>query len=165
MEGLNQSWMIVGMTIFQWALAYWVYRDSAIRSVPYRNFWIVVTFLFWPGVIIYLFYRHRTARGMQLTLEQKASLHMQERAETEKKRIAAHRAAIEKMKAEEQTKNKLTEAEMETLREQRKAAKAKRMAELEEERQLQEEHFADTLRVKQENLAHIVSENLKPKQK
>ena len=165
MEGLNQSWMIVGMTIFQWALAYWVYRDSAIRSVPYRNFWIVVTFLFWPGVIIYLFYRHRTARGILFTFEQKARLHMQERAEAEKKRIAAHRAAIEKMKAEEQTKNKLTEAEMETLREQRKAAKAKRMAELEEERQLQEEHFADTLRVKQENLAHIVSENLKPKQK
>jgi hypothetical protein len=69
------------------------------------------------------------------------------------------------MKAEEQSKNKLTEAEMEALREQRKEAKAKRMAELEEERKLQEEHFADTLRVKQENLAHIVSENLKTQTK
>ena len=165
MEELNQPWMIVCMTIFQWALAYWVYRDTAKRKVPYRNFWIVVTFLFWPIVMIYLFYRHRAVRGMQLTLEQKAMLHMQERAEAEKKRIAAHRAAIAEMKVEEQTKNKLTEAEMEALQEKRKEAKAKRMAELEEERKLQEERFADTLRVKQENLAHIVSENLRPKQK
>ena len=165
MEGLNQSWMIACMTIFQWSLAYWVYRDSAKRDVPYRNFWIVATFLFWPVILFYFFYRNRQARGMQLTLEQKAMLHMQERAEAEKKRIAAHREAIAEMKAEEQTKTKLTETEMEALREKRKEAKAKRMAELEEERKLQEERFADTLRVKQENLAHIVSENLRPKQK
>lgn len=164
-EEIRQPWIMVVMTLCQWALAYWVYRDSAKRDVPYRNFWIVATFLFWPVILFYFFYRNRQARGMQLTLEQKAMLHMQERAEAEKKRIAAHREAIAEMKAEEQTKTKLTETEMEALREKRKEAKAKRMAELEEERKLQEERFADTLRVKQENLAHIVSENLRPKQK
>ena len=103
-EEIRQPWIMVVMTLCQWALAYWVYRDSAKRDVPYRNFWIVATFLFWPVILFYFFYRNRQARGMQLTLEQKAMLHMQERAEAEKKRIAAHREAIAEMKAEEQAK-------------------------------------------------------------
>lgn len=165
MERISEPWLLVLVTLVQWGIAYWVYRDSEKRQVPYRNFWIVATFLFWPIALFYLFYRHRRARGLQLTLEQKATLHMHERAEEEKRMIAAHRAAMAEMKAEQQAKNKLTDAELEALKAKRKAAKAKRMAELEEERKIQEERFADTLRVKQENLAHIVSENLKPKQK
>ena len=165
MDGLSQKQILLIVTLIQWALAYWVYKDTVKWHVPYRNVWIVAVFLFWPFVIVYFFYRRKAARGAELSTEQKAMLHMQERAAEERKRIAEHRAAFDSMKAEEASKNRLTDAEMDKIREERKAAKAKRMAELEEERKLQEERFADTLRVKQEKLADTVAENLKPKKK
>ena len=163
MDGLSLTTIL--LILLRCALAYWVYKDTLKWNVPYRNLWIVAVFIFWPFILVYFFYRRKAARSVELSTEQKAMIHMHERATEERKRIAEHRAALESMKAEEASKNKLTDEEMEKIREERKAAKAKRMAELEEERKLQEERFADTLRMKQEKLADTVAENLKPKKK
>jgi hypothetical protein len=79
------------MTIF--ANGPWLIGSIVIvpkGSVPYRNFLDCGDlFLFWPAdpVIYLLLSAIVQARGMQLTLEQKASLHMQERAEAEKKDV------------------------------------------------------------------------------
>ena len=119
-------------------VAYYVYKDAIKHEVPNKNFWVAATFIFWPVVVVYLFYRQRAARTVDLSFEQKAQLEIDHKREEEKRRIAAERAEMEIERKHELEKNQISEEELEKLRQERKAAKAKRMKELEEERAEQE---------------------------
>ena len=76
-------------------VAYYVYKDAIKHEVPNKNFWVAATFLFWPVVVVYLFYRQRAARTVDLSFEQKAQLEIDHKREEEKRRIAAERAEME----------------------------------------------------------------------
>ena len=141
-------------------VAYYVYKDAVKHEVPNKNFWIAATFVFWPVVLAYLFYRQREARTVELSFEQKAQLEIDQKREEEKRRIAAERAEMEKERKQEIEKNHISEEEMEKLREERKAAKAKRMKELEEERAEQERQHAELLKLKEKKLQDTVAKNL-----
>ena len=124
-------------------VAYYVYKDAIKHEVPNKNFWVAATFIFWPVVVVYLFYRQRAARTVDLSFEQKAQLEIDHKREEEKRRIAAERAEMEIERKNELEKNQISEEELEKLRQERKAAKAKRMKELEEERAEQERQHAE----------------------
>ena len=141
-------------------VAYYVYKDAVKREVPNKNFWVAATFLFWPIVLVYLFYRERAARTVDLSFEQKAQLEIDHKREEEKRRIAKERAEMEIERQQEMEKNQISEAEMEKIREERKAAKAKRMKELEEERAEQEKQNAELLKLKEKKLQDTVAKNL-----
>ena len=76
-------------------VAYYVYKDAIKHEVPNKNFWVAATFIFWPVVVVYLFYRQRAARTVDLSFEQKAQLEIDHKREEEKRRIAAERAEME----------------------------------------------------------------------
>lgn len=141
-------------------VAYYVYKDAIKHEVPNKNFWVAATFLFWPVVVVYLFYRQRAARTVDLSFEQKAQLEIDHKREEEKRRIAAERAEMEMERKQEIEKNQISEEELEKLREERRAAKAKRMKELEEERAEQERQHAELLKLKEKKLQETVAKNL-----
>lgn len=160
------DYRLIGMVVsllLQWGVAYWVYRDVKARQVPYGNAWIVFTFVFLPAVILYIIYRHTLAAKIQLSLEQKAELSFERQSEAQKRQIAAQRALAEKNRAEQQAENQKTEAELEAYTKKRAEEKRKRMAELEAERQEQEEQFAKTLKLKKDKLTDVINNNLRPK--
>ena len=135
-------------------VAYYVYKDAIKHEVPNKNFWVAATFIFWPVVVVYLFYRQRAARTVDLSFEQKAQLEIDHKREEEKRRIAAERAEMEIERKHELEKNQISEEE------ERRAAKAKRMKELEEERAEQERQHAELLKLKEKKLQETVAKNL-----
>ena len=143
-------------------VAYYVYKDAIKHEVPNKNFWVAATFIFWPVVVVYLFYRQRAARTVDLSFEQKAQLEIDHKREEEKRRIAAERAEMEIERKHELEKNqiRISEEELEKLRQERRAAKAKRMKELEEERAEQERQHAELLKLKEKKLQETVAKNL-----
>jgi flagellar biosynthesis GTPase FlhF len=160
------DYRLIGMVVsilLQWGTAYWVYRDTRARKVPYGNAWIVFTFVFLPAVLFYIIYRHTLAVKIQLSLEQKAELSFERQTEAQKRRIAEQRALAEQNRAEQQAENQKTEAELEAYTQKRAEAKRKRMAELEEERREQEEQFAKTLKLKKDQLTDAINKNLRPR--
>lgn len=161
-QPLSTEQLIV-VTLLQWAVTYWVYRDSGKHQVPNRNVWILVVFLCWPLVFGYLFYRRKSARGIELTALQEERLENKRRLEAEQEKIAARRQELAALQEQQNAENQLSDEKLEAIKARRAEDKAKRLAELDEERKLQEKRFADTLRLKKEKLAETVAENLKPK--
>ena len=100
-------------------VAYYVYKDAIKHEVPNKNFWVAATFIFWPVVVVYLFYRQRAARTVDLSFEQKAQLEIDHKREEEKRRIAAERAEMEIERKHELEKNQISEEELEKLRQER----------------------------------------------
>ena len=90
-------------------VAYYVYKDAIKHEVPNKNFWVAATFIFWPVVVVYLFYRQRAARTVDLSFEQKAQLEIDHKREEEKRRIAAERAEMEMERKHELEKNQISE--------------------------------------------------------
>jgi len=144
----------------QCGAAYYVYKDSQKKNVPYMNLWVAGTFLFLPVILVYFFYRQREARGIKLTLKQKAQLQIDHKREEEKRKIAAERARMEIERRAELEKNRVSDEELEKLHEERRVAKAKRMKELEEQRAEQEKQHAKLLKLKEKNLQDTVARNL-----
>ncbi len=101
-------------------VAYYVYKDAVKNEVPNRNFWVAATFVFWPVIVAYLFYRQRAARTVDLSFEQKAQLEIDHKREEEKRRIAAERARMEIERKHEIEKNQISEEQLEKLRQERK---------------------------------------------
>ena len=69
-------------------VAYYVYKDAIKHEVPNKNFWVAATFIFWPVVVVYLFYRQRAARTVDLSFEQKAQLEIDHKSLTVALRMA-----------------------------------------------------------------------------
>ena len=67
---------------------------------------------------------------------------------------------MEMERKHELEKNQISEEELEKLRQERRAAKAKRMKELEEERAEQERQHAELLKMKEKKLQETVAKNL-----
>lgn len=143
---LTSHW---GQLLAIWILTYFVYWDSKKNNIPYRNAWIIGTFLLPPVFAGYLLFKFTAAKKMKLTLRQKEEAVNRARMEEAKANLAKERTAWEEAKAKEMAENRLTEEQLEEMRRKRLEDKARRMEELAEERRLQEEEAAKTLKIKQ----------------
>lgn len=121
---------------------YWVYQDSRKRKVKYSDAWIVGTVLFLPVIVAYLLYREVYSKRHKMSQRQLVELEMRKRAEANQQKIKDTRKAMEEMQKAEMEKNSVTVEEMEKIKAKRLADKAKRLKELAEERELQQEEIA-----------------------
>ena len=121
---------------------YWVYQDSRKRKVKYSDAWIVGTVLFLPVIVAYLLYRAVYSKRHKMSQRQLVELEMRKRAEANQQKIKDTRKAMEDMQKAEMEKNSVTVEEMEKIKAKRLADKAKRLKELAEERELQQEEIA-----------------------
>ena len=163
-----REWFVpgsLGLQLLQMAIlcgaTYFVYRDAYRREVPYKNCWVAGTFLFLPVLLFYLWYRHKSAREVSVSVEQHAQYELERKQAAEKRSIAAQRAQLEQARQAELERHRVTEAELERLQEARKVAKAKRMQELAAERAEQEKRHAALLKLKEKKLQDTVARNLK----
>lgn len=129
-------------------ITYFVYRDSLKDKVPYRNAWIIITFIFFPVVLLYFYYKYYLKKQRsRSTLYQRES-EMRQRHLEQQIRLREERRAWEQARREEMARNKITEEEIEAAAQKRAEEKARRLKELEEERQLQEEAVVKQMHIK-----------------
>ena len=130
------------------ALTYYVYKDSLRRNLPYRNLWIVVTFVFFPAFLAYLYYRRYVRKQGEISNLYKREAELRRKLEAQRVRIQEEQRAWEAQKKLELEQNKVTEEELDLARRKRAEDKARRMSELAEERRLQEEAAAELFKLK-----------------
>ncbi|HIU64596.1 MAG TPA: hypothetical protein IAB06_06150 [Candidatus Avacidaminococcus intestinavium] len=147
MDGLMP---IILKTIICLGLAYWVYQDSRKNKIKYGNFWVILSFVFPPGALVYYLYKKTGGSVQKLTFRQKLDAELRKQTEQNKKTIAEQRKAMELLQQEEQEKNKLALEEIEKIQEERLALKKQRLEELKQERLQQQEEIANKLRVSRE---------------
>ena len=131
------------------SLTYYVYKDATKNKIPYRNAWLIFTFVFFPVFFGYLYY----AKSYYPKQNKKSSLYyremeMRQRHHEQQLKIKAECEAWEKARQEEMALNKITEEELEKAKQKRAEEKAQRLKELEEERKLQEEAIAKQMHIK-----------------
>ena len=114
------------------ALTYYVYKDSLKRSIPYRNLWIIVTFVFFPSFLAYLYYRHHVRKQGQISNLYKRESELRVKLEEQRIRIQEEQRAWKTQKEIEMAQNKVTEEDLELARRKRAEDKARRMSELAE---------------------------------
>lgn len=147
MEGLLP---IIIKTLICIALAYWVFKDSRKNKIKYGNVWVIFSFIFPPGALVYYIYKKTGGSVQKLTLRQKLDVELRKQTEQNRKTVAEQRKAMEKLKEEEREKNKVTLEEIEKIQEERLILKQKRLEELKEERRQQQEEIANKLKVSKE---------------
>ena len=130
------------------ALTYYVYKDSLKRSIPYRNLWIIVTFVFFPSFLAYLYYRHHVRKQGQISNLYKRESELRVKLEEQRIRIQEEQRAWKAQKEIEMAQNKVTEEDLELARRKRAEDKARRMSELAEDRRLLEEAAEELFRLK-----------------
>jgi hypothetical protein len=133
--------------LFGAGLAYLVYRDCKKKQMRHSNLWIIGTFVFPPIAFAYYLYQMTAGRKTELSMKQKFEMELRRQTEQWKKTVAEERRQMELLKKREQEKNKLTMEEIESIKAERLAMKAKRLKELEEERRLQQEEIAKKMRI------------------
>lgn len=146
---MNENSLLVwGRLAAACALTWYVYKDTLKRQVPYRNLWIIVTFVFFPAILVYLYYRHHVKKQGQISSLSKREAQIRQKLEEQRIRIKEEEAAWKARREEEMARNKVTEEELENARQKRAEAKARRMEELAEERRRQEEAAQERLHLK-----------------
>lgn len=149
MEKGNMYWYILLVT---WTLTYFVYRDSEKKQVPYRNVWIVVTFLFWPMAVIYFLFRCFHKKSVAVSPKIQREIDERRKMKKQVELIKEERKSWAQLREEERKKmqeaNKNLDEDIAELQKKRMTAKEKRMAELAKERKMQELAAAGVLHMK-----------------
>jgi len=133
--------------IVQWGLTYYVYKDSAKKRIPYRNAFIVFTYIFWPVFFGYLYWRRSYLSRRDMSDDLKADIRFRKKVRDEREKIRLERLAWEEAKKEEAAKNRLTEEEIEAAAKKREEEHQKRLEELEEKMRRQAEENARILKI------------------
>lgn len=144
----EKDFLTWGRLLAACALTWYVYKDTLKRQIPYRNLWIIVTFLFFPSILVYLYYRHHVQKQSQVSNLYRREAELRRKLDEQRIRLKEEEAAWRARREEELAQNKITEKEMELARQRRAEAKARRMEELAEERRLQEEAAEELLHIK-----------------
>lgn len=147
-----QPWLPWIRTICACLACYYVYKDSKKNNVPYRNLWIIFSFVCFPLAWVYVYYKGYIKRkgdvsnlgNRQLEMEMKQR-EMQAKLRQERNSWEEARRKEQKLNSEAQAK---LEKEIEAERKKRAEAHKKRMKELAEERELQQEAAAKALHLK-----------------
>lgn len=149
MEHGNTYWYILLVT---WALTYFVYRDSEKKQVPYRNVWIVMTFLFWPTAAIYFLFRSFHKKAVAVSPKIQREIDERKKMKKQVELIKEERKSWAQLREEERKKmqeaNKNLDSDIAEIKQKRMTAKEKRMAELAKERKMQELTAAGVLHMK-----------------
>lgn len=127
---------------------YFVYKDSEKYQVPYRNGWIVATFIFCPVLLLYFYYKYHLKKQRSRSNLYQREAEMRQKMTEQQIKLRAESRAWEKARREEMAKNQITEAELEAAAQKRAEEKEQRLRELAEERALQEEAAAKLLHKK-----------------
>lgn len=144
----ENSFLAWGRLIAACALTWYVYKDTLKRQIPWRNLWIIVTFVFFPSILVYLYYRHHIKKQGQVSNLYKREARMRQKLEEQRIRLKEEEASWKARREEEMARNRVTEEELEAARQKRAEDKARRMEELAEERRRQEEAAAALLHLK-----------------
>ncbi|NCU38403.1 hypothetical protein EOL96_05090 [Candidatus Saccharibacteria bacterium] len=128
-------------------LSYWVYRDCSKKNIKHCNLWVIGTFLFPPIALFYYIYQATIGKNKELSLEQKFEVELRHQTARRKLDVEKERKLMELIRKEEQEKNQITLEEIEKIKAERIALKAKRLAELKEERRQQQEEIAKKMKM------------------
>ena len=140
--------VVWGKLILACLVTYYVWRDSEKNQVPYRNAWICVSFILFPIVIVYEYYKYHLKKKRGRSSLWHREMEMRKRIEEQQIKLRAERRAWEEKRREEMALNNITKEELEAVERKRAEEKAARMKELEEERLLQEEAIAKQMHIK-----------------
>ena len=139
--------VLAAKALLGFGLAYWVYKDSHKKKIKYSNLWLIGTFVFPPIALVYYIYQATAGSNTELTLKQKFEIELRQQTEQNKKAVEKERKEMEFLRKEEREKNLLTLEEIEKVRAERLAMKAKRLDELKEERRQQQEEIAKKMKM------------------
>ena len=139
--------VLAAKALLGFGLAYWVYKDSHKKKIKYSNLWLIGTFVFPPIALAYYIYQATAGSNTELTLKQKFEIELRQQTEQNKKAVEKERKEMEFLRKEEREKNLLTLEEIEKVRAERLAMKAKRLDELKEERRQQQEEIAKKMKM------------------
>ena len=144
---MGEILVLIAKAALDLGISYWVYRDCSKKGVKYCNLWVIGTFLFPPIAICYYIFQATAGRSTELTLKQKFEIELRLQTEQHKKAVEQERKEMEILRKEEREKNLLTLEEIEKVKAERLAMKAKRLAELKEERRQQQEEIAKKMKM------------------
>lgn len=144
---MEEIMVLAAKALLGFGLAYWVYKDSHKKKIKYSNLWLIGTFVFPPIALAYYIYQATAGSNTELTLKQKFEIELRQQTEQNKKAVEKERKEMEFLRKEEREKNLLTLEEIEKVRAERLAMKAKRLAELKEERRQQQEEIAKKMKM------------------
>ena len=144
---MEEIMVLAAKALLGFGLAYWVYKDSHKKKIKYSNLWLIGTFVFPPIALAYYIYQATAGSNTELTLKQKFELELRQQTEQNKKAVEKERKEMEFLRKEEREKNLLTLEEIEKVKAERLAMKAKRLAELKEERRQQQEEIAKKMKM------------------
>lgn len=119
-------------------ITFFVYKDAGVKKVPYRDFWVVATFLFPAIALVYLVYKKIHENKVVLTKKQEITIAYNKQVEARKKELAAEREAF----AKEQAKQAPEVAAAEEVQRQ------KQKEELAWERKFQQDRQAKRMKLK-----------------
>lgn len=147
-----QPWLPWIRTICACCCCYYVIKDSRKNEVPYRNFWIIFSFVCFPLTGAYIYYKGYIKRKGQVSELTNRQLEMEMKQREMQTKLRIERNAWEEARKKEWKLNSEAQAklekEIEAERKKRAAAHKKRMKELAEERELQQEAAAKALHLK-----------------
>ena len=144
---MDEISVLIAKALLGLGLSYWVYNDSRKKKIKYSNLWLIGTFVFPPIALAYYIYQATAGSNTELTLKQKFEIELRQQTEQNKKAVEKERKEMEFLRKEEREKNLLTLEEIEKVRAERLAMKAKRLAELKEERRQQQEEIAKKMKM------------------
>ena len=144
---MEEILVLAAKALLGFGLAYWVYKDSHKKKIKYSNLWLIGTFVFPPIALAYYIYQATAGSNTELTLKQKFEIELRQQTEQNKKAVEKERKEMEFLRKEEREKNLLTLEEIEKVRAERLAMKAKSLAELKEERRQQQEEIAKKMKM------------------
>ncbi|MGL5206111.1 MAG: hypothetical protein ACRC8T_01185 [Acidaminococcaceae bacterium] len=144
---MEEITVLIAKALLGISLSYWVYRDSRKKKIKYSNLWLIGTFVFPLTALVYYIYQATAGRNTELTLKQKFEIELRQQTEQHRKAVEKERKAMELLKNEERQKNQITLEEIETVKAERLAMKAKRLKELREERRQQQEEIAKKMKM------------------
>lgn len=145
---IDPALLIWGKLIISCSLTYFVYRDTIKNDVPYRNAWIVFTFVFFPVIVIYFYYKYHLGKKRSRSNLYHREMEMREKIAEQQRKLREDIREFERAKREEAAKNQDAEEEIKAAIKARNDEKEKRFAELKAERDLQEEAAAKALHLK-----------------
>ena len=144
---MEEILVLTAKALLGFGLAYWVYKDSRKKKIKYSNLWLIGTFVFPPIALVYYIYQATAGKNTELTLKQKFEIELRQQTEQNRKAVEKERKEMELLRKEEREKNLLTLEEIEKVKAERLAMKAKRLEELKEERRQQQEEIAKKMKM------------------
>ena len=144
---MDEVSVLIAKALLGIGLSYWVHKDSRKKKIKYSNLWLIGTFVFPPIALVYYIYQATAGSNTELTLKQKFEIELRQQTEQNRKAVEKERKEMELLKKEEREKNQITLEEIEKVKAERLAMKAKRLEELKEERRQQQEEIAKKMKM------------------